>query len=76
MPATNKDAEAKLAVLSKRLRQGWAKRRPIAEKSLEPGRDALRHQWEREQLVKRRNPPSPKPARDNKRQPPGSDLGR
>jgi hypothetical protein len=51
MPDPNTDAEAKLQKLGQRLRVGFAKRHPAQH--LETVRDALREQYEREQVAKR-----------------------
>lgn len=58
------DAAAKLKKLGQRIRDGWAKRHPIADKSLETIRRAVREEWQREQVAKRDKPP---PARSKSR---------
>ena len=49
MPDPQTEAEAKLQKLAQRLRRGWAGRHPVAEKTLQGVREAVRQQWEREQ---------------------------
>ena len=49
MPDHEKTAQEKLQKLAKRLRQGWAVRYPVSEKTLEAVRQVVKQQWEQEQ---------------------------
>ena len=62
------DAGAKLQKLGQRLRAGLAKQ-PVAEKSLETVRGAVREQWEKEQAAKRDLNPTPDEPKSPQRQP-------
>jgi hypothetical protein len=67
MPREQKDAEAALNKLGQRVREGWAKKHPISERSLETVRTTVREDFEQEQKARRakiftpRTPPPPKP---------------
>jgi hypothetical protein len=67
MAEQNKNAEAALTKLGQRVREGWAKKHPISERSLETVRTTVREDFEQEQKARRakiftpRNPPPPKP---------------
>ena len=62
------DAGAKLQKLGQRLRAGLAKQ-PVAEKSLETIKGAVREQWEQEQAAKRDLKPAPDEPKGPQRQP-------
>ena len=53
MPEKTTDAAAKLKKLGERIRDGFAKRHPIADKSLDIVRQTVREEWQREQTAKR-----------------------
>ena len=53
MPKQNPDAELALHKLGQRIREGFAKKHPTPDKSLETVRDAVRAQYEQEQDAKR-----------------------
>jgi len=57
MPDQSTDAAAKLRKLGQRLRQGFARRHPVPEQSIQTVKDAVRQQWEREQVATRRTTP-------------------
>ena len=46
MPDDITEAEAKLRKLGERLRQAWARERPLTQQELETVRQAVRQQWE------------------------------
>jgi hypothetical protein len=59
MPDDITEAEAKLRKLGERLRQAWARERPLTQEESETVRQAVRTQWEqghREKPVPRRIP--------------------
>jgi hypothetical protein len=56
MAGNNTDAAAKLKKLGQRIRDGIAKRHPIARKSLDTIRQTVRDEWQREQTAKRSKP--------------------
>jgi hypothetical protein len=67
MPKQNPDAELALHKLGQRIRDGWAKKHPIPDKSLETVKNAVREQYEQEQDAKRNpsvEPPNPTPERE------------
>ena len=68
MADQNTDAGTKLQKLGQRLRAGLAKQ-PVAEKSLETVRGAVREQWEKEQAAKRDLKPVPDEPKSPQRQP-------
>ncbi|MBI3867411.1 MAG: hypothetical protein HY299_02685 [Verrucomicrobia bacterium] len=71
MPDDNPtDTEKKLQKLGQRVRDGFAKKNPTTEKSLETVRDAVREQWEKERRA-RPTPPSPSPGRNREPEEPG-----
>jgi hypothetical protein len=70
MPEEHTDAEAKLKKLGERVRDGWAKRHPIPERSLETVRQTVREEWEREQAAKRGKRIAPNVTKDRDRKPP------
>jgi F420-dependent methylenetetrahydromethanopterin dehydrogenase len=77
MPDQHTDAEAKLRKLGQRLRQAWAKQHPIPERSLDTVKNAVREEWEKEQVVSRRPGPSaPGPAKGKERKPEEPDRER
>jgi len=75
MPEKNTDAAAKLKKLGERVRAGFAKRHPIAEKSLDTIRQTVREEWQREQTVKR-SKPLPKRTKTRDQKPPEPDQER
>lgn len=75
MPDQNTEAEQKLKKLGQRIRHGWTKEHPATDKSLETVKQAVREQWEREQVAKRTKPRS-KSAPSKERQPPEPDQDR
>ena len=67
MPEKITDAAAELKKLGERIRDGIAKRHPIASKSLDTIRQTVREEWQREQTVKRSKPTITRPkTRDRK----------
>ena len=72
MPNENTDAAAKLKKLGERIRDGFAKRHPIAAKSLETIRQTVREEWQREQTAKRSKPSITRP-KTRDRKPPESE---
>ena len=70
MPREIKQAEAALQKLGQRVREGWAKKHPISERSRQTVRTAVREVWEQEQKIKRER--GQKPPAKNK----GKDKGR
>jgi len=75
MPNQTADDEAKLRKLGKRLREGFTKKHPVSEKSIETVRNAVREEWEREQEANRakRTPPAGTFNRERKPPEPGHD---
>ena len=61
MPKQNPDAELALHKLGQRIRDGWAKKNAISDKSLETVKNAVREQYEQEQELNRT--PSVEPPR-------------
>ena len=70
MPKQNPDAELALHKLGQRIRDGFAKKHPTTDKSIQTVRDAVREQYEQEQEAEREKKPSPDAAREQVRQPP------
>jgi hypothetical protein len=56
MPDSTSEAAEKLRKLGQRLREGIAIKRPISERSLATVREAVREQWQLEQIAKRKQP--------------------
>lgn len=73
MPDQKPDADATLKKLGEHVRQGFAKKHPIPEKSLDTVRDAVREEWEKEQQEKRTKQPEPKASKDKDRETPDHD---
>ena len=76
MPKQNPDAEFALHKLGQRIRDGWAKKHAISDKSLETVKNAVREQYEQEQAVEREKKPAPDAAKEQERQPPEPDHER
>jgi hypothetical protein len=76
MPKQNSEAEPALNKVGQRSRQGFAKQHPLAGKSLETVKDAVREQYEQEQKVEREKKPVPDAEKDQERQEPGHDQDR
>ena len=76
MPDENTDAAAKLKKLGERIRDGIAKRHPIASKSLDTIRQTVREEWQREQAIKRAKPTAPDVSKTRKPEPPEPDQDR
>jgi hypothetical protein len=76
MPNQKTDAEAALQKLGQRIRAGWSKQHPIADRSLETVRTTLRQDWEQEQQAKRTKKPTPAPPKTRHRKPDKPDMGR
>jgi hypothetical protein len=71
MPNQNTDADAAMKKLGHHVRLGWAKKHPIADKSLESVRDVIREKWELEQQTKRTaTKPAPAPSKGKTHKPP------
>ena len=67
MPKPNPDADIALHKFGQRLREGFAKKHPTPEKSLDTVKDAVREQYEQEQDAKRSpsvEPPTPTKERE------------
>ncbi len=58
---------------SLRYRAAHAKAHPTPETSLETVKDAVREQWEQEQIIERETKPAPEVVREPERQPPEPD---
>jgi len=69
MPEKITAAAAKLKKLGERIRDGIAKRHPIATKTLDIVRQTVREEWQREQTAKRSKPPITR-AKTRDRKPP------
>ena len=69
MPNPNTDAERALHKLGKRLREGWAKKNPVPNQSLETVRTTVRQEWEQEQVAKRARKLAPEAVKDKQRRP-------
>lgn len=77
MPNEKTEAEVALQKLGQRLREGFAKKNPVQNKSLETVRDTVREQWEQEQQAEHEQKPSaPNATKDRQQQPPEPDQGR
>ena len=76
MPNQTADDEAKLRKLGKRLREGFTKKHPVSEKSIETVRNAVREQWEKEQVAEPRKKPAPEVAKQPEQKPPEPDRER
>ena len=70
MPKQNPDAELALHKLGQRIRDGWAKKHAITDKSLETVKNAVREQYEQEQAAEREKKPAPDAGKEPERQPP------
>jgi hypothetical protein len=73
MPKPNPDAELALHKLGQRIRDGYAKKHPIPDKSLETVKNAVREQYEQEQIAEREKKPAPDAGKERERQPPEPD---
>ena len=69
MPKQNPDAELALHKLGQRIRDGFAKKHPTTDKSIQTVRDAVREQYEQEQAVEREKKPAPDADKERERQP-------
>jgi hypothetical protein len=76
MPNKNTDADSAIHKLGKRLREGWAKKHPVPDQSIETVRNTVRQDWEQEQEASRENKPKPDVAKEQQRQPPEPDQER
>ena len=76
MPKQNPDAELALHKLGQRIRDGWAKKHAISDKSLETVKNAVREQYEQEQEAEREKKPAPSAEKERDRQPPEPDQDR
>ena len=76
MPKQNPDAELALHKLGQRIRDGWAKKHAISDKSLETVKNAVREQYEQEQKAEREKKPTPEAEKERDRQPPEPDQDR
>jgi len=65
------DTEARLHKLGQKVREGWEKRHPAEDKDLAFFKDAIREQWEKEQVADREQKPAPDAAKEPDRKPPG-----
>jgi len=63
------DAEAALKKLGHRVHEGWAKKHPVPDQSIETVRTAVRHDWEQEQQARRTKKTSPAPPKTRHRGP-------
>lgn len=52
MDNQERDAEAALRTLAKRLQQGWAKMHPVPENVMQRVRDAVKQQWQEQQAAR------------------------
>jgi hypothetical protein len=68
MPNQNPDAEAALKKLGERVRDGFNKKHPASERSLDTFRKAIRDGYEQEQKLKREDAVNP-PAHTKKPEP-------
>jgi hypothetical protein len=59
MSNPNPDAELALHQLGQRIRQGFAKKHPVRQQSLEAVKEPIREQYEQEQELERRKTPTP-----------------
>ena len=69
MPKQNPDAELALHKLGQRIRDGFAKKHPTPDKSLETVKNAVREQYEQEQEAEREKKPPPSAEKERDRQP-------
>jgi hypothetical protein len=69
MPKQNPDAELALHKLGQRIRDGFAKKHPTPDKSIQTVRDAVREQYEQEQAAEREKKPAPDAAKEQERRP-------
>jgi hypothetical protein len=76
MAKPNTDAELALHKLGQRIRDGFAKKHPTTDKSIQTVRDAVREQYEQEQAAEREKKPSPEAEKELGRQPEEPDHGR
>ena len=76
MPKQNPDAELALHKLGQRIRDGWAKKNAISDKSLETVKNAVREQYEQEQAAEREKKHAPNAAKEQERQPPEPEQDR
>ena len=76
MPKQNPDAELALHKLGQRIRDGWAKKHAISDKSLETVKNAVREQYEQEQEAEREKKAAPDAVKEHERQPPEPDQER
>jgi hypothetical protein len=76
MPKQNPDAELALHKLGQRIREGYARKHPAPDKSLETVKNAVREQYEQEQAAEREKKPTPEAEKEQERQPPEPDQGR
>ena len=75
MPKQNPDAELALHKLGQRIRDGFAKKHPTPDKSLETVKNAVREQYEQEQAAEREKKPAPGTEREPGREPEEPDQG-
>lgn len=76
MPNEKPDAEAALRKLGQRIRQGFAERYPVQETCIEAVKNAVREQYEQEQIAEREIKPTPNVKKEKGRQPPEPDQER
>jgi hypothetical protein len=76
MPKQKTDAEAALKKLGQRVHEGWAKKHPVPELSIETVRNTVRQDWEQEQVAKPKEKPAPRPIKEQQRKPPEPDHER
>ena len=76
MPKPNPDAEIALHKLGQRLREGWAQKHTLSDKSLETVKGTVREQWEQEQEIGRDQPAEPSMDKAPQPKPPEPDLER
>ena len=76
MPKQKTDAEAALKKLGQRVHEGWAKKHPVPELSIETVRNTVRQDWEQEQQANRTKKPTPAPTKTRHRKPDEPDMGR
>ena len=70
------DTEVRLHKLGQKVREGWEKRHPAEDRDLAFFKDAIREQWEKEQIADRDRKPAPDAAKPLERQAPEPDQGR
>ena len=70
MPKQNPEAELALHKLGQRIREGFAKKHPTPDKSLETIKNAVREQYEQEQQAEREKKPAPDADKERERQSP------